>query len=646
MPPLNLVPTIKKLKNIRRKIANTNQFQDIQVRVYKYKNANIKIKDMKKAVNKITKRLREKGLTFNVNTSFMTPFGWRSGKQTQNDANVETWTAEWGTNDERVEGGNNAVEEWYDDGNAKIKTFEIVLQVIEEEGGSDDDFNDCLYDTLYFLLREKLKALWPTAWKLKKSLNIKRQDKINTKNHMDKIEKWLNVGIFIEGDVTRTPKESFKNNVTILLKNGHYSKKTTAKKNAQPLISFKEKIPVFYSYDFDEEMYYFVQGDNPEKIRKATKDSFQTRLEEQQATHFFNQSPKDDLERNVSDFIYNANKLKTISSGRINMFKTNTIKNTALDLFFSLTQHIQDADDICANEAKFLTSCYRGGILYAEKYEGPAYKGDVCSMYPSFMQSNYFVPYKKGEFCKVTQKEVDQWKREDGKQYYHCGIYKAEVEKNGSSKERLFHFNEKNYYTHTDLEIAHKLGFQVKIIENGEMNCIKYPSHTTQQFSGIFGQFVQLLFNLKKEYPNVTYIKRILNILWGALSEFNISRTYTLTEDNEVTLKEHEQISRIRRFNDGYKIECRDDNKLYKSGFARIAPFLTSLGRKKIAELALQHVKHIKNIYRIHTDSIVTSEELNLTPKEHCELGEFGFEGFAEFCKVVHVNKVEFSLSP
>ena len=353
--------------------------------------------------------------------------------------------------------------------------------------------------------------------------------------------------------------------------------------------SIKRDNPYFIFTITKKNAYYFA--DNSEKVKIEEKDSFLKKIINAirrpiNSEHFYIKSYKEDLLDNYNDFIFNAEKLKDITKGRINIYKTGSIKNTALDLFSSLTQHIEDAETICDNESKFILGCYRGGLLFAESYEGEAYKGDVCSMYPSFMKSRNAIPIKKGIFKHITKEETNKWIGKDDKQYFHFGIYRAEVMRNNSSSERLFHFNENNYYTHTELKLAVYLGFNFELIEDGEANFLFYPKDSTISLYSVFNTYIDILFEVKKNSPDVTYTKKILNILWGALSEYKISNTYNLNQE-EIILEAGESILNIKKYGeDNYKIECKQVGNMFVSGFARISPFITALGRSQIANLA------------------------------------------------------------
>jgi hypothetical protein len=156
----------------------------------------------------------------------------------------------------------------------------------------------------------------------------------------------------------------------------------------------------------------------------------------------------------------------------------------------------------------------------------------------------------------------------------------------------------------------------------------------------LFKHYVEFLFKLKQEHPELIYIKCILNILWGALCERRISSSHVLS-DKIITLEPDEEVTKIKKKTDDlFVIECEEIGARFLSGFARIGPFITAHGRKMIGNLALEHVKDYNSIKRIYTDCILTTEQLDITPKEKCELGEFGLEHKLEWVEIKNAVKV------
>lgn len=645
--PKKLVPIIIDKVNIRRKVANKKEYEHIDMKMYQYKNANVTVNKMREFVQGVTKKLEAQGLDIKVSTTIKIPlnnnkkFGWKSGRMTSGSAPIQVWTPAWGTDDKNAD----ELDDWYDDGNGKVSDFDIFIQAIPKnktKGGRDEN-NDCLYNALYKVLKETLTDKWKYANTFKKALGLKRDEMVDCAESMDQIESALNVAIFVEGDVKRTPKIKAKTSVHLVLSDNHYTVKKE-KKAHQPTFSFKEKKPVFYHFDTKERLYYFYDGDC---LQEEPYETFSERFKNsyQSDEYLLKCSNKNKLKEEYDEYVYNADKLKLITNGRINMYKTFTIVNTALKIFYDLIQHIDEPDTIDDNEAEFILGTYRGGILFHEKGEFTVSKGDVCSMYPSIMSSQVMMPYKKGEFQTITQEQLMSMKNKKGEIIFKCGIYHANITPNKESKTKLFSLKSKEceykYFTHVDMQQALKLGFDINIIEDGKANFLFYPNESMLTAKNIFKHYVDFLFPLKQQHTDLAFIKRILNVLWGALCERRVSSKHTFCEGSTITLNENEEVTKVKKLHDElYVVECEEIGSRFKSGFARIGPFITSHGRKLIGNLALEHVDDYATIKRIYCDCILTTEQLKLTLKEECNLGEFGLEHDLQTVEIVDAKKV------
>jgi hypothetical protein len=631
-----LVPEIIDKANIRRKIANKQEYENIDMKIYKYKKADMSVNSIRDFVGKIANKLSNAGLQIKVNTAIKTPIGWKSGRQSEGKTLIKTWTPTWGTNEDDDD---DNITNWYDEGKGKVNEFYIFVQAFDPEGGRDEN-NDCLYNCLYSLLKETLTCKYDASWKLKQALHIANDAKINTNEHLDKIEKWLNVGIFLEGDKTRTPKIEVKNNIHLVFQDAHFSIKPTKKKH-QPVNRYEERQPIFYHFNKENDNYTYYDG----KLQQAPEDKFVKQILGQYKfdSEFFyiKCANKLNLQTEYDDFKLNADKLKDITKGRINMYRTGTIKNTALKLFYDLIQHVEEPESIDDNEAEFILSCYRSGLLYHQKYKGKAVKGDVCSMYPSLMSKQVMYPFKKGEFKTITAEDLSKMVDKKGNQYFKYGIYRAKIEAQIDDQNQiLFKFNNLNHYSHIDMLQAHKFGFKIEMIQDEKANFLFYPTSSLQTGVTLFKKYVDFLFELKQKHPELKYIKRIMNILWGALCEMKFSSTHNLK--NDIELKENEQIANFKVLNNGnLVVQCEVVGDKFLTGFARIGPFLTAYGRDMIANLALKHVKDLTNIKRIYVDCILSSEPLNINKKEQCGLGEFGLEHRMLEVEVVNIVTVK-----
>ena len=348
-------------------------------------------------------------------------------------------------------------------------------------------------------------------------------------------------------------------------------------------------------------------------------------------------------------FIDQADKLKTETDGLVNMYKTGSVKATALKLFQDKTKAVEEAENIQGVEADWILDCYRAGTLCSQPYEGVAYKYDVCSMYSFIMASKRDFPYKAGQFVKITQEEMSKWLDKDGKQYFKYGIYRAVI--TGDIKKPLFRANSLNRFSHIDLEVAYEEGYNIHLVEDGACNYLCYPPNTRIKGTQLFKSFVDELYPIKEQHDkdipekNFSYAKKLLNILWGALSEkriYNEIRTKESKPNEEIVLGVNEQIdNNIFLGNDDIIYETEKTEDVFMTGFARIMPFITAHGRKMVRDVIRENNIDLDCIKRIHTDGIVTSVPFKkeYPNKKDAKLGELGYEGCSEHCVVKNMGK-------
>jgi hypothetical protein len=347
------------------------------------------------------------------------------------------------------------------------------------------------------------------------------------------------------------------------------------------------------------------------------------------------------------EFIEMADLLKEATDGKINMYITGTIKKTALKLFNDLTPFIQP-EAIKQDEALWIAKAMKGGMIWADEYEGEAYQYDICSMYMAIMKEQHFsVPIRRGTFKKLTKEEFNN------KEYFEYGIYRVMIFNTPpgveqgfsrcSTNPKLFRINTNHYYTHYDLAKAKEEGYKMELIEDNQPNALIYGA--TQRVNGniIFKEFVELIFSLKKK--GIAQAKLIGNSLWGAMCQKNEISVITET-DMIIKIKEDRTLT---------KIETIDENSLrakfvknafyYESNFARIGPFITAFARRMIANIIKPHLQYVK---RIHTDGFISTKKLEFNKKgrsmscvkEGNNIGNIKYEGYCKFVKIVNCNTI------
>jgi len=166
------------------------------------------------------------------------------------------------------------------------------------------------------------------------------------------------------------------------------------------------------------------------------------------------------IEEIYNEFITDAEELKKATNGLVNMYKSGRDAVTAMNLaYYFLNEKKIVPDQITEEEAKWIEDASIGALICAEEYQGPGWKYDINSSYPSIMSStNFMIPIKEGEF-----KTIKPGIR------YQTGIYRCEISyPNDELKwKKLFRINQKNKYTNVDIKYAESLGLNVRLIEDG-----------------------------------------------------------------------------------------------------------------------------------------------------------------------------------
>jgi hypothetical protein len=320
---------------------------------------------------------------------------------------------------------------------------------------------------------------------------------------------------------------------------------------------------------------------------------------------FTKRNKEDTIKEAYKTFLKDAEELKEITNGKVNLWKTGSYVQSAFQLFKDLYQiEPEPLDEL---EATILSSTTIGSLRYAEtEYKGKGYKYDIVSSYPAIMRTQNF-PVSKGEFRTLTSKEFKKMKTLT---YgcYHCEITDADP--------KVFKTNVSNHwYTHTDISFARQHEYTIKLIEDDNPNFLSYAGKLC---SGkvMFAPFVDYLYALKnKGYKSP---KKILNCLWGALCQSMIN-TFKMTADNSVKLFENEKLFTLMPSGDDDIImQTINPRKQFKYAFARMKPFILSFGRSRMASFLELSAEDL--VYS-HTDGFVLSRRLKTNDKIKSKIG-------------------------
>jgi len=455
----SLIQEIKVRENLKAKGYSTTLFSKITKKFKKY-NPDIKLLDnvnyagknitrirfdsktpyaideIQTVSNKLSKYLQEKEVDGRLMTTMnYGKLGWRSGYFDDIGDDVKLY---------------NPADSGIEMGIPKITTFIVYAYFKQKPVGGNDKNNDCLYNCLSEMI-VRISDYWETPESLKKYLGLQRNDKIPLKL-IPKIESKLRTfQINVRGDYIYTSTVKSTKVINLLLTNEHYEIDKTFKK--PPLckhINYREKIPLLY----DKVTFEVYDGTTKRIISKDEKFDLMYNFK---SPYILINRQEQNLEMTIEEefetLVKINNNLKTASNGLINLYKSGSYTNAALDLFDRFTKFLTEPDEILQDEAIWISESNIGALIFSDSYEGELYKYDVKSLYPYLMQqSTLKFPIKRGQFMKL----------DNFGEFFQYGIYRCKVSLSDDRNiNKLFRFNKTNYYTSIALEHAKKLNLKI-----------------------------------------------------------------------------------------------------------------------------------------------------------------------------------------
>lgn len=468
------------------------------------------------------------------------------------------------------------------------------------------------------------KDFWETPLGMKRFIKIGDSDQIE-ECHIPLIEQKIKVSINVIGDYEYASQHKYPKRITLSYKNDLYTLKTKKQSISKiypkglGLVTYFKIDDHYLTYDGNEIIADYTLKETDLRIAKSFlyKKFQKSELTEEQKNILEN---IENYEEQFADYlmlyhdkyIKDINHLKEISG--IDIAENGySIKQTALNLLCPFLKPYQFQElDKRETEWYFNTKCC--GLMYcAEPCTVRAKVIDANSFYSSIETSNKFLVPLGNPIYSRLEKLPD---------VIPFGIYRAKITNYDS---RLFTGNDKNHYTYTDVKQAVKRGYTIELIQDGEDNFMGYDSSNREAGDKLFKGFVDRLYPHKKSNP---LVKRLLNILWGGLSQ----KTKYYADDTEVDLDDDDEIIDVGENGiESFLIK----KKVYKYHTARVGVFLTAYGRAKIADYMEDF---IDDVVRIHTDGFYTtsSKEFQFST----ELGGFKLEDEGLF-KINNLNNIE-----
>jgi hypothetical protein len=565
---------IKEVKNVEFKgqhntkfFVNKKQLIDLRFKINERKGmTQPKFEQM---VKKVVQKMKPQG-NFMIVQKYNT--GWRGGAFNKTKDNIDIFDPA------------QFYDEQYD---ARIYEFSIILQQPIKKAGGYNEHNDCLWICFLKAFGKDSKIPhYDKPWKLKKALRLDR-DELVPVEMIPELEDKMEIKINVQGDEVYTSTKQYTQEMTIKLVNGHYTLKGENKELLKGQ-AYTEKEVIVYQMDNDKGEIKTYDGI---KYGRMTMDDWiEIRNHPISSKYMLIKTEDNDLKAYYDKFNTEAEVLKDMTDGAINLFTCGKDKLASLKLFHNTTRTIHP-DEIQQDEAMWIDRAMMGGIIYAEKTElDDGYSYDVNSMYPYIMSQLQF-PITRGEFLKLNElKDIVEY-----------GIYRIKIfEPENKNIKKLFRFNHRNYYTHIDIKRARELNLKMELIQDNQPNCLRY---IRGRLSGkkMFGQVVDYLYELKKNQTIKSRIKSILNRLWGALCEREV---ITNKSKPEGVYLEDVDIQTMVPFGDGYLCEYIKNEKMFRTNYARVGCFITAGARSYISKL-MQPIQD--RIVRIHTDGFITN---------------------------------------
>lgn len=389
---------------------------------------------------------------------------------------------------------------------------------------------------------------------------------------------------------------------------------------------FKDK-QIYLYRNYDEKKHQFYTGSEYHEILR--EQTYKVLNRPYKHPFIFVRSKSKTQEEMIDEhkkYILMIDEIKHITNGEINMYRTGTIGKTAMSLFYKYA--IIDPENVEQYEFPYLKN--GGGIRYAQKgYEGDAYKYDINSFYPSIMASSKVkMPICKGTLTDITTEELKQ------KRYAQFGVYHAEIICDNDVK---FTTSKDNMYSHYEINYAKKLALDIIVLGQA----LIWSNDQTMTLHKIFDKYVKYLYRIKHKHEG---LKTILNSLWGALCGKRGG------DNNEYIMKMEDvsecklDIVSITPMDEKFeycRVIAKSEIKFYKTGFARMKPFLLGWGRLTMHK-TFEKIGY-DNVVWSHTDSVVSKIPLN---KKHINqaygLGKWKYEGLSEECYVYNKNFIDF----
>jgi hypothetical protein len=386
-----------------------------------------------------------------------------------------------------------------------------------------------------------------------------------------------------------------------------------------------------YFYDKVNDDYIIYDGC---KYGKMTRNEFLDNIRKPYSYTFIlvkvprglNINNKKDTKKCYKEYIKGIKKV--LKKTNINMFRTGSISNTALSIFYkSIKKKNIVSENVKDYEIKYLEN--GGGVRIGQEYKGNAYKYDINSYYPYLYMSKIIkIPTKKGTLTTINN--IDDIK------YVSYGIYNIKIY---VENKKLFTERDNNIYSHYEINWAKKLNYKMQVIGKH----LIFNKDDLISMYDLFNEYVNLLYPYK--HKNIMF-KKLLNVLWGSLvSKCGGTQTIKGTLDyiDNILCNGNKKLTSIYEHKKGlYTATIDDSNIFYRTNFARLNPFMLGFARCKLHKDIYK--VGFDNVVYAHTDSMITT--INIFDKldnDKGVLGHYKYEGHDKECIINNTNNYSFT---
>ena len=463
-------------------------------------------------------------------------------------------------------------------------------------------------------------------------------------NDMSKLEKLFKCNIFINSNNSYQDKYvssgKFNKSVYLTFYNGHYELDKSYK-------------PVFEFYD-NSKLY------NKEKLDLLVTDKnlyydgkkYYENLDNKELSRLYKN--KHIVSVNKLSKIYNSTDIKILydlykkdceelEKYGIRLLNSHSLQKTIFQNLYLDIRYLNIKTERVLDRAEYEILNYRkqGGYNHVYKFDEifrDVYSYDVKSSYPSVLSHPDFkIPIRKGEFKYIEpekfKKYIEIKKDKNGfeKVDLQYGLYKCNISKPEKSDKSFDEFvkSDHDVYTHFDILLAKKLGYDVELLNESiypyvkndndkPFNCFVYSADKIFESNIIFRGIVKKYYDIKQKCKGNKIIKILSSGLWGNLCEDKTYYKNTVKkdkgsftiekEDNEFLLYTKPKVN-----NENEEIEYyyKKQDELTRTSLFRMKPFLLSFQRYL---MYIEFIKKIEDsggkILKIKVDGVYTDKKI------------------------------------